>query len=143
MSGFLGSYLHSLDDKGRVSLPAPFRHGVGSDSFVMIQFHQDALSLFPGPTWSAVEEKLTRMIQRQPEARHYLLNLTAHARPAVPDSQGRILIPERLREGAGLGEEALIVGALNKIEIWDPDRFERDTEDTRDEFESLAASIFA
>lgn len=143
MSGFLGRYLHSLDEKGRVSLPAAFRRGAESDSFVMIQVHDDALSLYPSETWTEVEERLREMVRRRPDARHFLLSLTAHAHAVTPDRQGRILIPERLRDGAGLEEEALIVGALDKIEVWAPERFEASTSDLPDDFKQLAASIFA
>lgn len=143
MSGFLGSYLHSLDGKGRVSLPAPFRHGSDSDGFVMIQVHADALSLYPDESWSGVEERLREMVKRRPDARHFLLDLTANAQATVPDKQGRILIPDRLRTGPGLEDEVLIVGALDKIEIWDPETFEQCTAGAQEDFDHLAASIFA
>lgn len=143
MSGFLGSYRHSLDGKGRVSLPAPFRHGSDSDGFVMIQVHPDALSLYPDESWSGVEERLREMVKRRPDARHFLLDMTAHAHSTTPDKQGRILIPDHLRKSSELEDEVLIVGALDKIEIWDPESFEQSTAGVQDDFDQLAASIFA
>lgn len=143
MSGFLGSYRYSLDAKGRVSLPAPFRRGAEADSYVLIQVHDDALTLYPHDAWQDVEAKLTEMLERRPEFRHRMLALTGNAHEVSVDKQGRILIPERLRDGAQLDDEALIVGALDKIEVWDPDRFEEVTAGEDEEFSRLAASIFA
>lgn len=143
MTGFLGSYRHSLDSKGRVSLPAPFRRSSDAESFVLIQVHEDALTLFPDATWSDVEQRLREMRERRPDFRHRILSLTGSAQRVSPDSQGRILVPERLRTSVGLGDEALIVGALDKIEVWDPDRFAEHTADENEEFDELTASIFA
>lgn len=143
MSGFLGSYQHSLDAKGRVSLPAPFRRGSQAESFVLIRVHEDALTLYPDEAWEGVEDRLKEMLERRPEFRHKVLKLTGDAMRVSPDSQGRILIPERLRDEIGLDEEALIVGALDKIEIWEPGEFEERTAEERGDFDDLAASIFA
>lgn len=143
MGGFLGSYLHQLDSKGRLSLPASFRRDSEDDSFVLIQVHADALSLYPEGAWAEVEQKLRELVQRQPEARHHLLGLTASAHHVTPDKQGRILIPERLLDGAELEGEALVVGALDKIEIWNPELFDEKATPRSDDFMELAASIFA
>lgn len=143
MSGFLGSYLHQLDGKGRLSLPAEYRRGSDSDAFVLARVQEDALTLFPEDAWGPVQEELRELQQRNPEARHYVLSITASARRVVPDGQGRILIPERLREAAGLDGEALVVGALNKIEIWDPERFQQETDGRGEEVAELAQRIFA
>lgn len=142
MSGFLGSYRHSLDAKGRVSLPAAFRRDSG-ESFVLIRFHPDALTLYPDEAWSDVEARLREMLERRPDFRHLVLGLTGSAIRATLDGQGRILIPDRLQEEVGLDGEALFVGALDKIEIWDPETFEDRTGETHEEFEELASSIFA
>lgn len=143
MSSFLGSYRHQLDGKGRLSLPADFRRASDAEVFVLAQVQDDALTLFPEDAWGPVQEELRELQQRNPEARHYVLGITASARRVVPDSQGRILIPERLRESSGLGGEALVVGALNKIEIWDPETFRAKTGDRGEEVAELAQRIFA
>ena len=143
MSGFLGRYRYSLDAKGRVSLPAPFQRDAASDAFVLIRFHPEALTLYPEDAWSDVQARLREMVERRPEFRPNLLRLTGNAVRTSPDGKGRILIPDHLREEAGLEDEALIVGALDKIEIWDPERFEEQTAGEDEEFDRLAASIFA
>ncbi len=144
MGGFLGSYLYQVDEKGRVTLPAAFRKGRDEYApYVLIGAHDDALTLYPAENWVEVERRLRENARRTPRARHYLLSLTANARELTPDRQGRILIPERLREHAGIREEALLVGALDKIEIWSPERFETSTGETDGDIGELFAGIFA
>ena len=133
MAGFLGRFLHTLDPKGRISLPAQFRKGRESDPFVLIQTQPEALTLYPDDAWGSVQEDLLDYMKRQPEHRHKVLRITADAVEVVPDKQGRILIPERMRQAAGLTGEAWVVGAINKIQIWDPARFEAATTDTTDD----------
>lgn len=141
MTGFLGSYLHQLDEKGRLALPASFRRTAGEDGFVLIHGHEPALFLYPSRTWALVEERLGELMRRQPEARGAVLGLTANALEVVPDKQGRILIPERLQRAAQLEGEALIVGVLDKIEIWNPELFEGTTREAGAGFEQFVRQI--
>ncbi|MFQ5680249.1 MAG: division/cell wall cluster transcriptional repressor MraZ [Gemmatimonadota bacterium] len=143
MSGFLGRHLHTFDEKGRVSLPASFRRGRETEPFVLVHAHPDALSLYPEESWAHVEESLREMAKRRPDYRPLVLGITANAHEVTLDKQGRILVPDRLREGAGLGSEALIIGAIDRIEIWDPDRFEESAGRSSEEFDRFVASIFA
>lgn len=139
---FLGSHTNQLDDKGRVSLPAAFRREAGDQRFVLIQAHRPSLTLYPEAAWTEVEERLQDLLKHQPEARAYVLSITANAVEVVPDSQGRILIPTRLKEAAELNGQALLVGALDKIEIWNPDRFDAMIRDEAARFERFAPQIF-
>ncbi len=141
MTGFLGSYLHQLDEKGRIALPAAYRRSAGEDGFVLIHALEPALFLYPARTWAEVEERLSELRRRQPEARSSILSLTANAVEVVPDKQGRILIPERLQRAAELSGEALIVGVLDKIEIWNPDVFEGATREAKPGFEQFVRQI--
>jgi MraZ protein len=141
LTGFLGSYLHQLDEKGRVALPAAYRRSAGEDGFVLIHALEPALFLYPARTWSEVEERLGELMRRQPEARSSILSLTANAVEVVPDKQGRILIPERLQRAADLSGEALIVGVLDKIEIWNPEVFEGATREAQPGFEQFVRQI--
>lgn len=144
MGGFLGSYLYQVDEKGRVTLPAAFRKGRDELApFVLIKVHSDALTLYPEENWLDVEVRLREYARRTPRARHYALRLTSNATELTPDRQGRILIPERLREGAGITEEAMLVGALDKIEIWNPQRFEDSIGEADDGLGEIFAGIFA
>jgi len=133
VAGFLGRFLHSVDPKGRISLPAQFRRGRETESFVLIQTQPEALTLYPDEAWKSVQADLLDYMKRQPEHRNRVLRITADAVEVVPDKQGRILIPERMRRAAGVSDEAWVVGAINKIQIWDPARFEKATADDQDD----------
>lgn len=124
---FLGSYTYQLDDKGRVSLPAPFRNVAPEQRFVLIQVTPPALSLYPETEWVKVEERLSEMMRRQPGARTFLLNVLANAVEVAPDGQGRILIPATLREQAKLNGQVQMIGAIDRIEIWNPAEFQQAT----------------
>lgn len=121
---FLGSYTYQLDDKGRVSLPAAFRREAPDQRFVLVQAYPPALALYPEAEWAGVEDRLRELLRLQPEARPYVLSVMAGAVEVVPDAQGRILIPQRLKEAAGLEGQTLLVGAIDKVEIWNPADFE-------------------
>jgi MraZ protein len=142
MSGFLGSYLHQIDEKGRVSLPATFRRGGGEGAMVLVQVHSESLTLYPAETWSEVEERLRDLLRRQPESRAYVLGVTANASEVVPDKQGRILVPQRLLTGAGLDGSALLVGVIDRVEIWNPDRFERAVDGRDADFGRFTSQVF-
>lgn len=142
LSGFLGSYRHQIDDKGRVSLPASFRRDAPDRPLVLVQVHPEALTLYPEATWSEVEARLRDLLRLQPSARPYVLGVTARAVEVVPDRQGRILVPQRLLDSAGLGDAALLVGAIDRVEIWDPERFEAAVARPGDEFDRFTTQIF-
>ena len=146
MPGFLGSYRHQLDSQGRVSLPAPFRKGREGEPFVLLRAQpqsETALSLYPDEAWREVEDQLREMSSREPRFRYDVLRVTAGAVQVSPDAQGRILIPERMRKAVGLGREALVVGAINHIQIWDPEAFEDATMVGDERFDQQIERVFA
>ena len=142
MSGFLGSYRHQIDEKGRVSLPAPFRRDADERPLVLVQVHPQALTLYPEESWRGVEERLLELLRRQPSARPNVLAITANAAEVIPDRQGRILLPQRLMTAAGLEDSALLVGVIDRIEIWNPQRFDATLAERDAQFERFAAQIF-
>ena len=123
MSGLLGSYLHQIDDKGRISLPAAFRRESADRPMVLVQVHPEALTLYPEPAWSEVEARLRELLRRQPASRPYVLGVTANAVEVVPDKQGRILVPAALQEAAGLSGAVVLHGNIDRVELWAPERF--------------------
>ena len=143
MAGFLGRYLHQIDAKGRISLPASFRRGHETEPFILVCVQPDALALYPEDSWNDVQNELRDLVRRNPDYRPMLLTVTANANEVSLDKQGRILIPDRLRKGVGLGSEALIVGAINRIEIWEPERFEVSTSVADEVFDKHVRTIFS
>jgi MraZ protein len=143
MSGFLGSYLHQVDDKGRLNLPAPFRRDHPDRPLVLVHVFENALTLYPEPAWAEVESRLRELLRLQPQARSYVLSVTANAVEVVPDKQGRILVPQRLQEAVGIRGATLVVGAIDRIELWDPERFQAALPARSDDFDRFNHQIFA
>ena len=141
MTGFLGSYLHQLDEKGRIALPAAFRRVTGEESLVLVQNEDPALILYPNAAWAQVEEKLGELMHKSPEARERVLKVVANAVEVVPDKQGRILIPERLQDAARLEGQALVVGVFDRIELWNPGLFEELTSEPKPELDQFLRQI--
>lgn len=128
MTGFLGSFQHNIDEKGRLSLPASFRREGQDQPFVLVHVFPEALTLYPRSAWADVEGRLREVLRLQPQARPWVLKVTANACEVVPDRQGRILVPQRLQEAVGIAGPTLVVGAIDRIELWDPARFTAATE---------------
>lgn len=140
---FLGSYVYQLDEKGRVSLPAAFRHAAADQRFVLIQIEPPALSLFPESEWIHVEERLLDLRRRQPQMRRLVTSLLSNAVEVAPDGQGRILVPSQLREAADLEGQVQMIGAIDRIEMWNPTAFEAaSAEPGAEEFEAFVPQIF-
>lgn len=143
MSGYLGSFEHQIDEKGRLSLPAQFRRENPEQTLVLVHVFPDSLTLYPESTWAQVEERLRDRMRQEPGARAYVLKVMANAVEVTPDKQGRILIPQRLQDAVGITGRTLIIGAIDRIELMSPERF-ADTvaEPTADE-ERYTHQIFA
>jgi MraZ protein len=139
---FLGSYTYTLDEKGRVSLPAPFRREAEEQRFVLLQVYPPALALYPEAAWREVEERLRGLVRNDPEARLWVLRMMSSAVEVVPDSQGRILIPGRLQESGNLSGQVLMVGAIDKVELWNPADFEGAVDGKEGDFARYAPQIF-
>ncbi len=123
MSGYLGSFEHRIDEKDRLSLPAQFRREGGEPALVLVHVFPESLTLYPQHTWNEVEGRLREMMRLQPAARAYVLRVTANAVEVAPDKQGRILVPQRLQDAVGITGPTLVVGAIDRIELWNPERF--------------------
>jgi MraZ protein len=143
MSGFLGSYTHQIDEKGRLSLPASFRRDGGEEPLILVHVNPESLTLFPRPVWGQMEERLRETLRRNPAARPYVLRVTANAVEVVPDKQGRILVPQRMQKEVGITGPTLVVGAIDRIELWNPETFDAVTGQAVPDVELLAHEIFA
>lgn len=125
MLGLLGRHDFRIDEKGRVSLPSAFRRAVSSGPLVLLQWQETHLDLFPAKTWARIRENLLDHRKRQADRGAYLRRITANAAEVEPDGAGRILIPGLLRESARLDGTVLFIGAVDRIELWNPADFEK------------------
>jgi len=116
---FFGEYAHALDEKSRLTLPARFRREL--EEGVVIAKALDAnLDVFPRARWTAVvEERLAGLDRFARETRELQRYFFSGAVDAVPDKQGRVLVPPTLAERAGLEREVVVVGVYDHLEIWD------------------------
>jgi MraZ protein len=114
---FLGTHNPRLDDKGRVILPAKFREGL-AEGVVITKGQERCLYVFPEAEFTRIAEALQMAPMSSKTARAYSRVFFASAHDEVPDKQGRVTIPPRLREYAGLDRELAVIGASNRVEIW-------------------------
>ena len=125
MNGFLGTYSVSLDDKGRLNVPAKFKGFLEQDSPQLVMCVMDGfLIVFPQREWAANEEKLSDLNAFDKNDRNRLREFYARATECEIKS-GKILIPAAQREAAGLKKEVKIIGMSKTFELWDPGRWEK------------------
>jgi MraZ protein len=132
MASLLGTERYTIDKKGRVAIPVQLRRVLNAearDTFVVVPGADGSLDLYPRDEWPRHEERLRELGKGDPRVRKFLRMLLASAAELVLDDQGRLVLPAKLMESAGLEreEQALIFGAMDHIEIWHPSRFESET----------------
>jgi MraZ protein len=115
---FLGEHQHTLDAKGRVILPARFRERLAS-GLVFAPSQERCIDVYPLIAFERRVEQLRTVPREDQRARGYLRVFLAGAHEEKPDAQGRVTIPPRLREYAGLTKDLTVNGADEKLEIWD------------------------
>jgi len=114
---FIGEYAHSLDDKGRVIIPAKFRdrlHGA-----VLTKGPDGCLCIYPSEEWERVANEARERSRQGPRERQAARAFFAGATEADPDKQGRVALPQNLREFARLDRDVVVAGVFSRIEIWD------------------------
>lgn len=114
---FIGEFNHSVDPKGRLSMPAKFREELG-ETFYVTKGLDQCLFVFPQKEWVVFEEKLKSLPLTNKNARAFVRMFFAGASECSFDKQGRILIPPSLREHAKLDKEVVVIGVGERIEIW-------------------------
>lgn len=136
---FKGEYNHTVDTKGRLIVPAKFREMLG-DTFVVTKGLDGCLFVYPNEEWTNIENKFREIPLTTKDARKFSRFFFAGAADCEVDKQGRILIPSVLRDFAGLKKEVVLVGVLNRIEIWSKERWlgENEYEDMDEVAEHMA-----
>lgn len=124
---FLGTFEHSLDDKGRLAIPSRIREVLNEkqlpERLIMTQGLDACLFGYPLDEWKKFEEKIMTRPMNKSDDRYFVRRLFAGAVDCPLDKQGRIQLPASLRQYAGLAKDAVIVGVSNRIEIWSPERW--------------------
>ena len=118
---FVGTFEHTLDDKGRVVLPSTFRGQLPDKGFIS-QLDQ-CLGLWTEDGFAEVAERLTEKIREGAAPQGAMRAFSANAHEIRADSQGRVTIPQRLRDFADLQRDVVVIGNIGRIELWNPDRW--------------------
>ena len=125
---FRGRFEYTIDPKGRVNIPAPFRSCLeesGQGSFFLTNF-SDCLYAFAADDWARIEEQLSRVPSTDRKKNAFVRFFLGGAVEAVPDKQGRILVPPSLRTYAALEKDVVILGMPNRFEIWSLARWQEE-----------------
>lgn len=137
---FLGTYTPRLDDKGRLILPARFRDGLAG-GVVITKGQERCLYVFSIPEFQRIAEQLRAQPMTHKAARAYSRIFFAGAHDEVPDKQGRVTIPPHLRSYARLERDLAVIGASNRVEIWDRESWERYLADSEESFADLEEGV--
>lgn len=125
---FRGRFEYTIDPKGRVNIPAPFRDRLqesGQESFFLTNF-SDCLYAYAADDWARIEETLSRVSSTDRKKNLFVRSFLGGAVEVVPDKQGRILVPPSLRSYAALEKEVVILGMPNRFEIWSLSRWQQE-----------------
>ncbi|GAB6181880.1 division/cell wall cluster transcriptional repressor MraZ [Desulfotomaculum defluvii] len=137
---FMGEFQHNIDSKGRLIVPARFREGLG-DRFIVTKGLDNCLFVYPQQEWAEVEQKLKSLPFTRADARAFVRFFFSGATECEIDKQGRILLPNNLREYAKLDKETVVVGVSTRVEIWSKEEWEKYNTQAAASFEQLAENI--
>jgi len=137
---FIGLHYHSLENKGRLAIPAVYRPKLESGG-VITRGLDGCLFLFPKLSWQRLYKKLASLPLTNRSARQFIRLIVQTAVPLNLDSQGRTLIPEYLQNLASLKKQVVIAGAVTRIEIWDRDLYHQHFDLIAKEDESLSSAL--
>ncbi len=138
---FLGEFEHTLDDRGRIAVPAKWRPALG-EGLVVTRGIERCLFLWSMDDWSSIAEKLSRLSLMQTDARRIHRLLFSGATDAAPDRLGRVLLPGFLRDYAELRDSVVLVGLLNRVEIWSRDNWHAERSQAEEQSAQLAEHLF-
>ncbi len=145
MIGFLGEYEATLDTKGRFLLPAGFKKQLAQDAatlFVLNRGFEKCLTLYPIQSWEPIFSEISKLNDFDPKVREFRRYFLNGAIQVELDSAGRLLLPKNLSEHAGLEKDIVLVSAVNKIEIWDKNKYTQFFETfTPQSFSNLANEV--
>jgi MraZ protein len=142
---FFGEYEHSLDEKNRFILPSKFREVFSANQvecFYMTRGFDECLALYLDKDWKIEMNKLKEKPYQKKDVRAFSRLLYSRTVEVSCDKQGRMLIPEKFKESAGITKDIVVVGIENKIELWDTEKWNKFNALNADNFEAIAEDLF-
>jgi MraZ protein len=141
---FRGLHDHTVDPKGRVSLPVRFREllsGQGDDRLIVTTAIDPCLVAYPIAEWAAFEERLSKLPQFDPNVLKLKRIYVAAATECPIDKQGRVMIPPELREYAGITKDVIFAGMVKTVELWAKERWQENARLSREEAADVARAL--
>jgi MraZ protein len=132
---FTGEFRHAIDGKGRIAVPARFRAELAPGAHVS-RWMDNCVAIFPNQAWQKLADRVSEQRYADAGARAFSRFLFSGAFEVAPDRQGRLVLPTSLRDFAGLTTEAVVVGSLDHVELWEPGRWAAVSED-------MSSDVFA
>lgn len=137
---FMGTTYNSIDEKNRVIVPARLRTELGARC-ILTQGLDPCLYIYTMADWEKQMEKIAKLPEADPKIRAFIRHFCANATECELDKQGRIVIPQELRQFAGIVKELVTMGAMDKIEIWSREKWEAPDNENRMETEDFAKAL--
>ncbi|MBS3886243.1 MAG: division/cell wall cluster transcriptional repressor MraZ [Dethiobacter sp.] len=137
---FMGEHQHAVDSKGRLIMPVKFREDLG-ESFVVTRGLESCLFVYPLQEWHLLTEKLKDLPFTKADARAFMRFFFSGAVNCELDKQGRILIPNNLREHAKLVKDVMVIGVSNRVEIWSQEVWDEYSRQTGLSYEDIAEKM--
>ncbi len=141
---FRGQHLYTVDSKGRVSIPAKLRKQISpeaNDSFVMTKGGAMCIDIYPMDQWNILEDKLKALNPFNNTHAKFIRMILQFATEDSLDAQSRIMIPPLLLDYAGIKKDVLVLGALKKIELWNPDVYEKYINESGETCDEIAQKV--
>ena len=133
----LGEYNHTIDEKGRLIIPAKFRNDLG-ENVVICKGLEGCLFVYSQEEWESFVNELKSLPRMNKDARIFQRYFFGSANELTYDKHGRVLVPPSLRKDAGLEKEVTLVGVQDRVEIWDKDLWEERSEVSEEELDAIA-----
>lgn len=137
---FIGEHSHTIDEKGRVSVPVKYREQL-SEGLVVTRGLDHCLWIYTKPEWEKIAGKLAALPISQKKSRAFARLMLAGAWDAELDSQGRIVLPEYLRTYSSLSKHVIIAGLYNRIEVWNEDSWQAYSAQTQENSDEIAEGM--
>ena len=137
---FMGEFWHTIDEKGRLTIPVKLREGLG-DKFIITRGLDTCLYAYPMEEWAVMEKKLKELPMTRSDVRAFKRLFFSGAIEVERDKQNRVLIAPNLRDYAGLETEAVIIGVSDHVEIWSDKMWKDYSENANSSFEEIAEKL--
>ncbi len=137
---FLGEFEHTIDDKGRLTIPAKFRPEL-EGGVVITRGLDGCLWAYSRSEWEILAEKIAKMPTTNQAARNFARFMFSSAFDSVPDRQGRIIVPQNLRDYADITSETVVIGVMNRVELWQPEKWSQVVSAVEEDPEAIVSQL--